>query len=191
MRDEERSVPFSSLIPHPSSLSVHHLVQPPSLRGVVEPQLVNAGRGAKARSAVASSDPEEGALPLAIPPRAHLLPARLDALDGIAALSPGESRRLGATPAQRHADRLLNPARHLSHLTPPLDQPPRRDDRRLAKPVLNARDRRPQQRPPLRVAEQAELDQPPRLQPSRDQSQLRRGQGSGVRGQSRRRLYLS
>src|SRR6266851_389952 len=85
---------------------------------MVEPQLVNAGRGAKARSAVASSDPEEGALPFAIPPRANLLPARLDALDGIAAALPGEGRRRSAALAQRHADRLLNPARHSGRQSP-------------------------------------------------------------------------
>src|SRR5437773_1817287 len=98
-------------ITRPSFLSVHDFLQPPSLGGVVEPQLVNAGGGPGAGLQVCS-DPEKGLLSLAVPPWAHLLPACLDALDGVAAAAPGKGRRLLPARAQRHADRLIDPARH-------------------------------------------------------------------------------
>src|SRR5438874_1375301 len=112
---------------------------------------------------------EERTLTFPVPPRADLLPARLHALDRVAAAAPVEGRRRRAAPVERHLDRLIDPARHLGcwalgvgrRVEPAIPDPRHptpntRPDRPLAEAVLDARDRRPQRRPAVRIPEQAE-----------------------------------
>src|SRR5262245_47554256 len=88
--------------------SIEHPLQRPAPPRMVEAQVEDPARGTWR----GGGDAEEGALALAVPPGADLLPGCVDLLHAVDLPLPDEARGLAAPVAERHPDRLLDAVAH-------------------------------------------------------------------------------